>query len=318
MSVRNSQHWRLEDHACAKINLALEVHGRAGDGYHDIRTVMVSLALADDIQLEAWGKMNGRQPRIELTLQGDDDDVPRDESNLAVRAATLYTGERNGTWPQVIRVRLVKRVPSQAGLGGGSADAGTVLRLLGQVPGRPPVSIERLQMMATRLGSDVPFAVTGGAAIAEGRGERLRPIRAPSGWWVVLVQPAERLSTAWCYQRWDTSHSDVSSGRASPKPFDRASPVDVVAAALERGDLAGVAENLYNDLQGPVYGLYPHLREIPSTLTEAGCVGASMTGSGSCFFGLAATRALARQAAAAARARMLGRVWITKTWRETS
>lgn len=308
--------WHLRTRACAKVNLGLQILGRTPDGYHDIRSVMLGLDLADEIHIRARGNATTARPHIAFTLSGGESDIPRDERNLAVRAACMMTevlplSEGDTFWPPCLEVHLSKHVPSQAGLGGGSADAAAVLRLLGRLPGRLPMADERLHELAARLGSDVPFMVLGGAALAEGRGERLRRLRAPQSWWCVLVQPPERISTAWCYQRYDELALEKGSADAAD-----ASSISALVTALERGDLAGVGAHLCNDLQRPVFERYAHLRRIPQVLRDAGCAGALMTGSGSCFFGLAGTRAAARRAAAEARSAGLGQVWITRTWRE--
>lgn len=297
--------WTLHGQAAAKLNLALEITGTTPDGYHTLRSVMIGLALSDLLTIEGRGPL-GPHPAIHLCVRGGGDDVPDDERNLVARAIRAFIEEAPDGWPAELSVRLDKRIPSQAGMGGGSADAGAVLRLLAQVR---PLEQTRLLEVAARLGSDVPFMVNGGAALAEGRGDRLHALTAPRSWWVVLVQPTERISTPWAYQQFDLRASRT----GPPPPSDR---VDALAAALEAGDLAGVASNLYNDLQAAVCELYPHLEDIPRVLVAAGCEGALMTGSGSVFFGLAASRASARIAARAARERRLGRVWVTRTWRE--
>lgn len=302
---RGALSWTMQGKAPAKINLALEITGTTPEGYHSLRSVMITLDLADELRVTGRGQ-EGARPEIRLEVEGGEDDVPTDERNLVVRAVALLADETPGNWPAALDIRLVKRVPSQAGLGGGSADAAAILRLLGAKRGVHP---ERLCELAARLGSDVPFMMTGGAALAEGRGERLRSLRAPRSWWVVLVQPPERIATAWCYRRWDELTARARPGGAEGK-------VDGLAVALQQGDLAGVAGNLYNDLQRPVFDLHPHLHQIPVVLREGGCAGALMTGSGSCFFGLASTRAEARGSAAAIRRRGLGQTWITRTWRE--
>jgi 4-diphosphocytidyl-2-C-methyl-D-erythritol kinase len=294
------------ERAPAKLNLALELLGIDARGYHDLRSVMISLELADTVELESGGEAVAT-PAIRLSMRGGEPDIPLDERNLVVRAARAFIEEAGGLWPGELRLRLVKRVPSQAGLGGGSSDAAAVLRLLARLR---PLPRPRLLAVAERLGSDVPFMVDGGGALAEGRGERLISLRVPTAWWAVLVQPAERISTAWCYQRYDELVGwSAGSRKASP-----GEAVDGLARALQAGDLAGVAAHLYNDLERPVFDRYPHLADLSRRLVEAGCAGALMTGSGSCFFGLAPTRAAARDVARAARGS--GRVWITRTWRE--
>jgi len=204
-------------------------------------------------------------------------------------------------------VRLHKRIPVESGLGGGSADAAAVLRLL--AGWRQESKEERLFAIAEALGSDVPFSLLGSAAVAEGRGERLTPVHCPRPFWVVLVLPPVRVSTAWCYTRWDELGLQ-SAERAQESPSQR---VDALTAALGRGDLEGVAKNLFNDLERPVLYEHPSLKEISAALVRSGCVNAQMSGSGSCFFGLAPTLSAARDAARGMRRAGMGHTWVTRT-----
>lgn len=297
----------LRDRASAKLNLALHITGATPDGYHSLRSVMIGLELADTLTIEGSGPLTAT-PEVRLKVRGGESDVPTDERNLVVRAIRAFVAAAPGDWPSVLDVRLDKRIPSQAGMGGGSADAGAVLRMLAQTR---PVDRARLLEVAAGLGSDVPFMLDGGAALAQGRGEILEPLRAPRSGWIVLVQPPERIATAWAYQQFDARVTAVGANCDGGR-------VDALSAALQAGDLAGVAENLYNDLQAVVFSLHPHLKAIPRVLVEAGCLGALMTGSGSVFFGIASSRACAREAAQAVRSHGLGRVWVTRTWRETT
>ena len=297
----------LQDRAPAKLNLALHITGLTEGGYHSLRSIMIGLELADSLVIEGSGS-SVASPTVRLAVHGGEEDVPTDDRNLVVRAIRAFAEASPGGWPSVLDVRLDKRIPSQAGLGGGSADAGAVLRMLDRAR---PIGRDHLLTLAAGLGSDVPFMVTGGAALAEGRGERLHALRAPCSWWVVLVQPEERVSTAWAYRQFDERVAEEGPGRGNEC-------VDALSAALQAGHLEGVAGNLYNDLQAVVTDLHPHLMAIPRTLVETGCAGALMTGSGSVFFGLASSRALARDAASKVRAKNLGRTWITRTWRETT
>ncbi len=298
--------------AHAKLNLALQVLGLDACGYHAIRSVMISLELADSLSLEAEGSIT-RTPSVDLEVRGGGHDVPDDDRNLAVRALRLFYEEHGG--PSTVRMRLRKRIPSQAGLGGGSADAAAVLRALGIPRG---LSYDELGELGARLGSDIPFAIKGGAALVSGRGEHVQPFPVRGSWWVVLVQPVERISTAWCYRRWDELNPDMSRSTLATAPNTRPGcRLQDLQEGLEAGCLEDVVANLYNDLEHPVFDLHPHLQEIPRVLREGGCAGALMTGSGSCFFGLAHSRAIARTAAALTRARNLGWVHITRTRQET-
>lgn len=284
-------------HAPAKINLTLEILGLAPTGFHDLRSVMIDLDLADELAVEVTPDAMG----IALRVAPSDPLVPSDGRNLVVRAARAFLEARGSAMGLSFALR--KRIPTEGGLGGGSADAAAALRALEAIRGLG-IGDERLLAVAASIGSDVPFALRGGAAMAEGRGERLTPLAHPRPLWVVLVRPPVSVSTPWCYRRWD----EMFLGRPRERR-DHAPLTD----ALARGDAIGVARNMFNDLMAPVLDAHPQLAAIPRELVDGGCAGAQMTGSGSCFYGIAPSRQAARQAAARVRRRNLGRVWVTRT-----
>lgn len=292
--------------ARAKLNLTLQILGRMPDGYHDLRSVMVCLELADQLSVVC----EDGPPEVLLRLSGAPPDVPTDDSNLVVRAARAFLGDR----PLRAVFRLAKRIPAGGGLGGGSTDAAAALRLLNLLPGLG-MSSDALERLAAGLGSDVPFALRGGTALAEGRGERLTLLPSGPPLWIALVRPPLAISTPWCYRAWDEAFLDADGRvrRAALGPVDPDAALAEVTAGLAEGNPRRVAAGMFNDLQAPVLREYPHLREVPAVLRGEGCVGALMTGSGSCFFGLAESRADARQAVAAVRRRNLGRGWVTRT-----
>jgi len=310
----------IQARARAKLNLALQILGRTDDGFHSLRSVMIALELADDLSLEFRGrhtKLAGDRvsygvTEIGLVVVGGGEDVPRDESNLVMKAARAWLGEV-GAGPERLAFHLRKRIPPGGGLGGGSADAAAVMALLSRVPGLA-LPKDRAFAAAARVGSDVPFALFGGAAMAEGRGERLRPLVIAKPLWAVLVRPPLSVSTPWCYRRWDEMFLG-SDGRVRRDGLrtDPDAALRDLEEGLASGDVARVANAMFNDLMPPVLDAHPHLADIPRILNGAGCLGALMTGSGSCFFGLAQSRAQARKAAAEARRRDLGLVWITRT-----
>lgn len=325
--------WHGSGDAPAKINLGLQILRRTPDGYHDIRTVMVGLDLADSLEIEAeWGHARPAEarPALELHMEGLVHGVVADETNLVLKAARLFlarslhrlaTGARAGAgllgreetlpvYPDVLRFRLHKRVPAEGGLGGGSSDAAATLRLLNALPGAAFDDAALLDMAAA-LGSDIPYALVGGCRLAEGRGERLTPLPPAPPWHVVLVRPDLRVPTPWCYRRWDELNGGGTS--VDPGPLrEKTARMDALLLALRQRDLEGIGRLMFNDLQDPVLREWPALEALPALLRDAGCAAAAMTGSGSCFFGLAATADDAERAAARVSEQGLGQVWLTR------
>lgn len=272
----------------AKVNLSLEVLGRRPDGYHELRSVMVPLSLADDLELRLDG-----EPGVRLHVEGAD--LPAGPDNLVHRAATLFletvrgaslsAGRRVEAGPGV-EVRLTKRIPVGAGLGGGSSDAAATLvgldRLLGSRLGE-----EELARLALRLGADVPFFVRGRAALATGVGERLEPLSGMPTLWMVLVNPGFPVSTADTYRAFDAATGG--SGRLTPAP-----PEVTIERFLKGPAAAGPA--LRNDLETVTLRARPGLAELKRDLTSAGATGAVMSGSGPTVFGIFLDEPAAREA----------------------
>ena len=157
----------LFEPAFAKINLTLDVLGKRPDGYHDLKSVMQTISIRDDIEIDLD---TGKPWKLISSKEG----IPEDETNLAWKAARVYF-DRIGKEPGGLEIRITKRIPSQAGLGGGSADAAAVLRALNKHYGEP-LSILALAELGSLVGSDVPFCTLCGTAMVEGRGERLRKL----------------------------------------------------------------------------------------------------------------------------------------------
>ena len=256
--------------AAAKVNLTLEVLGKRADGYHEIATVMQAVDLSDRITLDDADA---------LELRSDSATVPSDASNLAWRAAAaLREAARIETG---VRIAVDKRIPVAAGLGGGSSDAAAVLIGLNRL-WRLQWSIERLDEVAATLGSDVPFFLRGGAALARGRGEKVEALKGRS-MALVLVNPKFASSTAEMY------------GRVTPAMYtDGARTREVVTALMSRRP-ARVAASLYNGLEGAATAAYPQIARMRAALIAAGALGALMSGSGPTVFGVARSYEQARQ-----------------------
>jgi 4-diphosphocytidyl-2-C-methyl-D-erythritol kinase len=252
--------------APAKLNLRLLVGPRRADGYHPLRSLMVALdGLADTVTVRPAAERRVRCRGIE------------GPQNLAWRALDVLEAHAGRSLPT--EVAIDKRIPAQAGLGGGSSDAAATLVGADRVHGLG-LGLAGLERLAAEVGSDVPFFVRGGAQWAEGRGERLRPVRVPR-FAAVLVMPAAGLSTAVVYAAFDRL--------APPAPDDAAEPP---------ADFAGLARWVRNDLWPAALGLAPALGAPARALSAAGARAVLLCGSGSSLAGLFPTREVAEAAAA--------------------
>jgi len=255
--------------AYAKINLSLRVLGVRPDGYHELRTIFQSIALHDTL--------TARVRRGPFALQCDDPACPADETNLVWRAAERVwaaSGRRGTT--RGVEVRLAKRIPLQAGLGGGSSDAAAALRLFGSLW---RVSEPSLREIAASLGADVPYFLEGGTVLGLDRGDLLYPLLDHPAAWVTLVVPPFGVSTADAYRWWDETGGSK-----------RTRPTDVGRTLL------GPPEDLQNDLERPVAAHHPEIARIVGALQKAGAFHAAMSGSGSAVFGLFSRRPDAERA----------------------
>jgi 4-diphosphocytidyl-2-C-methyl-D-erythritol kinase len=248
--------------APAKINLTLEVLGRRDDGYHGIRSVMVPLELADELRVEPAASFIFECDRAEL----------ESERNLAV-AAIRALGE-----PPRIRMCLQKRIPVEAGLGGGSSDAAAVLRAamngaLGADESRDWLRVARA------LGSDVPFFLAGTAALVEGTGERITPAGTIPHWHALIVKPPVAVSTAAAYAALDRLDR--------PQRTRKDSASIAVLEALQRADFAAVERRMQNDFHELIASQTPEVAAAIAALRSAGASNALLAGSGSCVFTLA-------------------------------
>ena len=249
----------------AKVNLTLEVLGRREDGFHALRSVMVPLGLADEISLE---------PAEAFEFSCSDPSLENGD-NLVVRAAR-HLGQ-DGALPN-LRLNLVKRVPSQAGLGGGSSDAAGILLAamdgaLGDRPTRDWMAVAR------GLGSDVPFFLARTGALVEGTGERVTAAGSIPPWHVAVVKPPVAVSTAAAFAALD---------RSSRTSRPRISSVSLRALeALQRGDFDAVLALLHNDFQAVMAAEHPEIATALAALERAGAGRAMLSGSGSAVFALA-------------------------------
>lgn len=256
----------MEIQAFAKLNLTLDILGKREDGYHDLRMVMQSITLADTLTLE---ENQGEGLRVSANLRF----LPTGEKNLAA-AAALRFWEALGREQENLDIRIEKRIPVCAGMAGGSSDAAAVLRALNQRSG-DPFSPKELARLGERVGSDVPYCVLGGTALAEGRGEVLTPLPPLPRCWVVACKPDFPISTPELF------------AQADRVKLRRRPDTAGLVAALEAGDLGGVARRMYNVFEDVLPArLYTRVAEIKNILIQCGALGANMSGSGPTAFGL--------------------------------
>ena len=251
--------------AHAKINLDLRVLGTRPDGFHELRTVFQAIALHDTIECIAR--------EGPFVVECDTAGVPLDSSNLVWKAAqTLWTGIRRTGPVRDVVLRLQKRIPLQAGLGGGSADAAATLLALARL-WRVPIRPNQMTDVAATLGSDVPFFLAGGTALGLGKGDEVYPLADLPTHWVVLLIPGFGVSSRDAYA-WYDSEREMSRGGQPQEPQHVPGPWPSRAAQM------------INDLEAAIARHHPEIDQMKIALRRAGALAAAMTGSGSTVFGL--------------------------------
>lgn len=265
--------------AYAKLNLTLDILRRREDGYHDLQMVMQTVSLHDDVT---------------VTLTDSDGiscrcgEIPGDESNLAVKAARAFFAA-TGVAPCGLDIDIVKRIPAQAGMAGGSSDAAATLRALRKLL-KPELLGDELERIAATVGSDVPYCVRGGTALAEGRGERLTTLCDAPKLHAVLCKPDFAISTPMLFSR-------VRVSELWSRP-DTAGMLD----AIRRGDTEGVLSRVKNVFETVLPKEYAEVFDIKERFLRLGAEATAMTGSGPTVFGLYRDEAAARSAYAALQA----------------
>jgi len=292
--------------APAKLNLFLELLGRRDDGVHELETLMVPVRLFDSLTLTRPAS-DSRPGTIRINLRtcwpiqpAELFEVVPDRDNLAVRALELLR-QRSGC-ELGARLELVKRIPVAAGLGGGSSDAAAALQLANRA-WNIHWSRERLRQLAAELGSDVPFFLSGGAAICRGRGEQIEPLAAVRPFHFVIVKPHEGLGTSAVYQAHDALSS--SPRRTPPGQLSR------LVSAVRSGRWQELARELHNGLQTAAASLSPWVERLRAIFDRLDCVGHQLSGSGSAYFGVCRHAQHARRLANILRSRQLGLVYAT-------
>jgi 4-diphosphocytidyl-2-C-methyl-D-erythritol kinase len=260
----------LVTRAHAKVNLDLRVLGTRADGFHELRTVFQAIELHDTL---TWTERTGPFT-VKCRMPG----VPLDDTNLVSQAASrLWKALRRSGPPRDVVVTIEKRIPLQAGLGGGSADAAAALLALARLWGGAPMTL--LREVGTSIGADVSFFLSGGTALGLGLGEEIYPLVDLPPHWIVIVRPPFGVSTAEAYSWYD---DDRAAGLKEPRELQLL-PVPWPTRAAQ----------MINDLEPPVVRRHPEITALKATLREAGAVAAAMSGSGSAVFGLFRSRAAA-------------------------
>lgn len=253
----------LYEGAFAKINLTLEVLDKREDGYHNLKSVMQTVSLRDDIEIDVG---TGKPWSLLCSVEG----IPTDERNLAWKAAKLFF-DTIGKDPDGLEIRILKRIPVEAGLGGGSADAAAVLRALNRHYNNP-LSLPALAELGAQIGSDVPFCVLCGTAVVEGKGDRIRKLPDMPQCIFVVCKPDFSVSTPELYAQIDEKPSAL-------KPNHQA-----MESAMLSGDLVQVVNNVCNVFDPIVTEEHLELNYIKSVMNSYDGVGMQMTGSGSAVY----------------------------------
>ncbi|HWP58223.1 MAG TPA: 4-(cytidine 5'-diphospho)-2-C-methyl-D-erythritol kinase [Candidatus Acidoferrales bacterium] len=259
--------------APAKLNLSLRILGKRADGYHLIDSLMVPISLYDRLEI-AKARKNGDR----ITVVTDSRDVPGGAENLAYRAAALFL-DRHGLRERV-RIRIHKRIPVGAGLGGGSSDAASTILGLNRLF-QTGMDLRAMAELGSRIGADVPFFIYGRPARVGGKGERVSPLSSLPLLWFVVLNPGFPVSTRWAYENF------------SVKLTRRGGNTSIIASLA---DCRQWTRALINDLEAVTLPRYPKLQQLKEELLSAGARAALMSGSGSSVFGLFESEEGARRA----------------------
>lgn len=279
----------LKLNAYAKINLGLDVIGRLPNGYHEVKMIMQSVGICDELTFE-------KQPSG-ITVTTDSGELPTDENNLIYRAAKLLL--ETCAVKEGVRIHLTKRIPIAAGMAGGSTDAAATLKAVNQLF-RFGKTKEELMELGVKIGADVPYCILGGTALAEGIGERLTPLPPMPDCHLLVAKPDINVSTKYVYTTLD----------AAPILFHP--DIDGMTAAIFAGDLTGITAKLGNVLETVTVPAHPIISKIKEKFLELGSDGVLMSGSGPTVFGIFSDKTAAEKAYASMKQSSLaGQVFLT-------
>lgn len=281
---------KIYQKAYAKVNIGLDVLRRRTDGYHEVRMIMQTVDIFDELIIE-------KREQAGIELQTDNSKLPLDGNNLVCKAAELLFRERNIT--EGVKVTLTKRIPIAAGMAGGSSDAAAAMRGLNELF-EMGYSISQLQQLGVTLGADIPYCIAGGTMLSEGIGEILTPLPAPPACHLVVAKPDIDVSTGFVY------------GNLHADSLDYHPDIDGMIEALKNGSMKGIADRLGNVLETVTVKEYPVIDRIKETLRAEGAENALMSGSGPTVFGIFGQKETAEAAAAEVRRRQLaGQIFVT-------
>lgn len=265
----------VKEKAYAKINLYLDILSRREDGFHDIRTVMHTVSLADEVTVSS---VPATKLSVKLSLEGATRTfVPCDEKNLAIKAALAFFEKYNSS--ANITIKLKKNIPVGAGLAGGSTDAAAVLRALNKIY-KKPFTEKALAEIGAEIGSDVPFCVLGKTALCHGRGEDIHHIDKKLGLNIVIANSGEFVSTPQAYSTMDIIYSDFDGS----VPCEGREKFNIFTDALENG--GNILNGFYNIFEGAVLEACPKALALKEELLSGGAEFAMMSGSGPSVFGV--------------------------------
>ena len=276
--------------AYAKINIGLDVLRRREDGYHELKMIMQTVDICDDL-------LFGKMLQTGIVIRTDHEELPVDGNNLIYKAADLLFREKGIT--EGVQITLTKRIPIAAGMAGGSSDAAATMHGVNELFGMG-YSIQELQELGVKLGADIPYCLVGGTMLSEGIGEILTPLPAPPDCFLVVAKPDINVSTAFVY---GNLHAD----RLTYHP-----DIDGMVRALQTGNLRGITDRLGNVLETVTIKEYPIIEEIKKLMRSMGAENALMSGSGPSVFGIYTDRKAAEAAAHAVEERKLaGQIFVT-------
>lgn len=253
----------LKMNAYAKINLGLDVIGRLPNGYHEVKMIMQSVGICDELTFE-------KQP-AGITVTTDSGELPTDENNLIYKAAKLLLDTFDVK--EGVRIHLTKRIPIAAGMAGGSTDAAATLKAVNQLF-RLGRTKEELMELGVKIGADVPYCILGGTALAEGIGERLTPLPPLPACYLLVAKPGINVSTKYVYTTLDAA------------PIPSHPDIDGMVDAIFAGDLERITARLGNVLETVTAPAHPIILEIKKKFLELGSAGVLMSGSGPTVFGI--------------------------------
>lgn len=245
----------------AKVNLGLWILGERDDGYHEIITILQTISLKDTIRM--------RRREKEIRIRTNSRDIPRDKENICYKAASVFF-ERSSL-KEGVEIEIEKNIPVGRGLGGGSSN-GTVTLIGLNILHSRPYDDEELIRLASKIGSDTPFFVRGGTAIARGRGNIIEDGPPSIPMLFLIYSPPFGISTSWAYR--------------NLPPLTEKENIDIILRGIEEGDIEKIGRGLYNSFEKLIYSCYPELVRVREYLIKKGACGVSLSGSGSGIYGL--------------------------------